>query len=454
MSPTVAWSNYTGYSSTSSTFAAPVPPTIAQNDLILAQIATNSSTADTITAPDASWTALIGSSVTGGVGYAWYWHLVTSAEAATPPSAWNFTLSTARTGNVITSRITGHNTSSPWDTAVSSATSGTSSITVTGVTTSQSDCLLVGGGNLQSATSDSISVPTGWTQDTSTCTLTLGRGQVTGHLAVPTAGATGNQTFTKTSALAGAAFIAAVAPSSGTTVSGDATLTSASAMTTGGSNTVVATGTLTSAQSMTVAGSNTVVAGAALSTTSTMTVGALVTEIAAVTLSTASSATTTALDTVIATSALSSGSAITVQGLDIALAAAALTNVSTLSVDGAATVLAAAILESVSSLSATGQSGISGGALLASTAALTVLGSDTVLGVAALTSASGLDAVSGFSVAVTVTTASSMTIHGDVVPYLVKTLLFGIPNAGLLSTSGYDRNTLRSAGSSLLQPLL
>lgn len=202
-----------GYAVASATFSAPVPATINTGDLILFQYVTNSTVADTIT-PPASVTELplIGSSVVGGNGYAWFWHLVTAAEAATPPATWDFALSTARTGNIMTTRVTGHNLVTTFDTAVGKVAAAASAYAVSSLTTTVANTLLIGGANLQSATNQSCAADGSWTQDDTTCGLTLGRGQIAVHQAGGAAGVKGGWTWTQTAALAGEAFVIAVRP--------------------------------------------------------------------------------------------------------------------------------------------------------------------------------------------------------------------------------------------------
>lgn len=250
-------SDYVGSGTTTTTYNVPVPTGLQENDLIFVQMVTNTSVADTVTPPDANWHVIVASAVTGSVGFAWYYHFVTAAEAASPPSSWTFTLSTARTGNFIYQRFRGWTPTAPFENKngsgptadVSLAEShvyptGTITTTVPGVTTSQADCVLVGGANLQSATTESVSVPTGWTSDKTTCLLTLGRGQVAGHLALTASGATGNQVFNKTLALAGSGFMLALVPESTATenLSGTGTLADTAALTSTGVGGIVDSG--------------------------------------------------------------------------------------------------------------------------------------------------------------------------------------------------------------------
>lgn len=199
-----------------SSWTLAVPEELMIGDLIHAYYVANASAADTITPPAGTWTAIVPSSLTGAVGYAWYAHTVTQAEveaqkAATGP-VWTFTTSVARTGNWVTERIRDYDRSGAYDGSVSTVVSGTTSTNVPSITTTGTNRLLVGYGNLQSASGQSIAVPSGWTQLITTCLLSLGRGQTLGNFQFATAGATGIMNWVKTSALSGSAAVIAVKP--------------------------------------------------------------------------------------------------------------------------------------------------------------------------------------------------------------------------------------------------
>jgi hypothetical protein len=222
-------SDYAGYTVAATDYVGPVPATIAEGDLILAQIAIAYSSALVSPAPpDGSWTALVADAQTGSaVEYSWWWHLVTASEASSPPESWTFTLSDARTGNIIITRITGHLVGDPFNTSVSTTAgsySNSSPLTLTAVTTTVADCLLVGGASINSASSRTITIPSGWTQDDTTCTLGYGKGQTAAHYQLGAAGSTGDiDWYQSGTSLSGAGFMIAVAPAS----SADAALTSA-----------------------------------------------------------------------------------------------------------------------------------------------------------------------------------------------------------------------------------
>jgi hypothetical protein len=224
--PTVQSADHSaGYGTATDTYSGPVP-TINEGDLIDASIVANTSTNDSVT-PPSGWTTLLddgagGLAVTGGNGYWWGWHEVTAGEAASPPASWDFVLGTARTGNVIIRRITGHKQGDPFDTAVSSTSgsfSDTVPLTIAGVTTSVDNCTLIGFANVQSGTSRTLTEPTSpgtWTEDDTTCTLSYGRGQDVAHYDLGAAGATGDVSWYQSGAsLAGAAGMIAVQPASG-----------------------------------------------------------------------------------------------------------------------------------------------------------------------------------------------------------------------------------------------
>lgn len=222
--PTVQSAGHAGYSVAATTYEGPVPGTINEGDLIDALVVANTSSNDSVT-PPSGWTTLIddgagGLALSGAVGYWWGWHEVTSAEAASPPSSWDFVLGTARTGNVIIRRTTGHKVGDPWNTAVSTVAgsySDSTPLTIPGVTTDADDCTLLGFANVQSASSRTIDQPTSpgtWTEDHSTCTLGIGRGQDALSYELGSAGATGNvDVYQSGSSLAGAAGMIAAQPS-------------------------------------------------------------------------------------------------------------------------------------------------------------------------------------------------------------------------------------------------
>jgi hypothetical protein len=225
--PTVQSADHSsGYGTATDTYSGPVPGTINEGDLIDASIVAFTTANDSVT-PPSGWTTLLddgagGLAVSGGNGYWWGWHEVTAGEAASPPASWDFVLGTARTGNVIIRRITGHKQGDPFDTAVSSTSgsfSDTVPLTIVGVTTSVDNCTLIGFANVQSGASRTLTEPTSpdtWTEDDTTCVLSYGRGQDVAHYDLGAAGATGDVSWYQSGAsLAGAAGMIAVQPASG-----------------------------------------------------------------------------------------------------------------------------------------------------------------------------------------------------------------------------------------------
>ena len=200
--PEPLWGTVSGSSATSTTYAVPVPPGIKAGDWVDVVYSANSTVADTVT-PPAGWSTLLASTFRNSYACAWFSYIVTAADEASPPASWTFTISTARAANFNVRHIRGIDPVTPLNTAVVSGSSATSTTTVTGPTTTAPGTLLVGFGDLQSATTQSISNPKGWAGNSSTCGLNLARGTVTGQTFVPNAGATGTLTWTKTSALAG-----------------------------------------------------------------------------------------------------------------------------------------------------------------------------------------------------------------------------------------------------------
>lgn len=220
MAFTVAAAHAAGYNTTTSTYAGPVPASIAENNLIFAQVVANTSNADAIT-PPAGWTVLWDNGsgafvVSGSCGIYVAYHLVTAAEAATPPASWDFGLGTARAGNIIITRVTGHNPADVLDTAISTdvgSFSDATPLTCAALTSTVANALAIGGCVVQSASSRTITEPSGWTQDDTTCGLDYGRGADIAHLVLGSAGSTGAVDWYQSgSSLSGAAWMVVVAP--------------------------------------------------------------------------------------------------------------------------------------------------------------------------------------------------------------------------------------------------
>jgi len=224
--PTVQSASHNGYATATTTYAGPVPGTINEGDLIDALLVSNVDGATTVSMPDGTWTELVGGggsyATSGGNGYYWAWHEVTAAEAASPPASWDFTLGTARTGNIIIRRTTGHLVGDPFNTAVSTVSgsfSDSSPLTIPAVTTDVDECTLLGFANVQSASSRTIDEPTSpgtWTEDDSSCTESIGRGQDALSYEFGSAGSTGDvDVYQSGSSLPGAAGMIAVQPAVG-----------------------------------------------------------------------------------------------------------------------------------------------------------------------------------------------------------------------------------------------
>lgn len=215
---TVSADHSAGYSVATDTYAAPVPA-LASRMLVLASITTNTSSNDSVT-PPSGWTTLLddgagGLRLTGSVGFWWGWHEVTDAELVSPPASWDFVLGASLTGNVDVQAVTGHRVGNPFATAIAytvGSISDTVPLTVAGLTVPADNSLMVGGCTLQSGSTRSLTVPTSWTQDDTTCLLGYGRGQTVAHLAVD-AGATGDQDWYQSdTSLAAAGWQVIIAP--------------------------------------------------------------------------------------------------------------------------------------------------------------------------------------------------------------------------------------------------
>lgn len=158
----------------------------------------------------AGWTAITsGLSIGSGARVFAYYRVVDSAD----PSTYTWTLSTAmKWGGGITA-YTGVNTTTPLDSSVATATNTTysaTSITVGSVTTASNGAMLIGGLGFDSS-NPAATPPSGWTEVWETS-----GGQVAeqANRVQATAGATGTDTWTFSTAKAVAAWRTALKPAS------------------------------------------------------------------------------------------------------------------------------------------------------------------------------------------------------------------------------------------------
>ena len=130
-------------------------------------------------------------------------------DAGSEPADYTWTLSTAVKWNAGMANFHGVNTSTVWDTAATSATStSTTGLVLPGVTTTTAGAMLVGGVALNSS-SINPTPQSGWTE-----TLEATGVQVTemAHQLRSGAGATGNQTWTMSTAAAVTGWMRALRP--------------------------------------------------------------------------------------------------------------------------------------------------------------------------------------------------------------------------------------------------
>lgn len=182
----------------------------------------NADTVGSFTTVPSGWTEQVPVlHATGGNMITCYSHVVTSGEEASPPATANFVWANSLAGNALLTVVRGVD-AAILDVAYASVTNGTTAKTVPSITTVTDDAIILGGGQLQSATTQSINVPaSGWTQLLSSCGDSAGRGGVLGFKEVQAvAGATGTAAFTQTSALQGYAYQVALRPSAGLTAVG------------------------------------------------------------------------------------------------------------------------------------------------------------------------------------------------------------------------------------------
>jgi PKD repeat protein len=173
------------------------PSGTSAGDVLVASITADNN--PTMAAVPTGWTPLVNalsvnSAASAGARIFSYYHVV----AATDPSSYSWSLSSAQKWSAGVSAYRGVNTATPLAsavvTAVNTSFSGTS-LTLPSITTSQSNAMLVGGVGLDSST-PLASPPAGWTQEWQTTT-----GQVTeqAHKVQAVAGPSGTATWTLSS---------------------------------------------------------------------------------------------------------------------------------------------------------------------------------------------------------------------------------------------------------------
>ncbi|WP_217637078.1 PKD domain-containing protein [Geodermatophilus telluris] len=197
-------SNATG----SASVTVPVPAGVVPGDVLIAQFTTNN--APTVAAAPAGWSTIAPRTAIGsGAALFAYYHVVTGAE----PASYTWTLSAAQKWNAGMTDFHGVNTATPFDTAATTAVDTSyarASLAVPGVTTVTPGAMLVGGVG-EDSSSIAVTPPGGATE-----AFESAGAQVTelAYRALPTAGATGTQTWTFAANAASAGWLRALRPAS------------------------------------------------------------------------------------------------------------------------------------------------------------------------------------------------------------------------------------------------
>lgn len=213
--PRLIESTETLWTSATTAYNVTAPATLTENDLLWVQFV-NADTGGSFTTVPSGWTQHVPVlNATGGNMITAYWHVVTAGEAASPPATFNFVWSSSLAGNAHLAVFRNVDTTTPVDVVYASVTNGTATKTVPSITTVTDGALVIGGAQLQSASSQSVNVPSGWYEIQNSSTQNAGRGGVLGLEGnqIP-AGAAGTAAFTQTSALNGYAYQVALRPAS------------------------------------------------------------------------------------------------------------------------------------------------------------------------------------------------------------------------------------------------
>ena len=228
--PRLIESTETLWTSATTAYNVTAPATLTEGDLLWVQFV-NADTGGSFTTVPSGWTQHVPVlNATGGNMITAYWHIVTAGEEASPPATFDFVWSSSLAGNALLAVFRFVDDTTPIDVSYSSVTNGTATKTVPAITTVTDGAMVIGGAQLQSASSQTVNAPSGWQEIENSSTQNAGRGSVLaleGNQA--TAGSTGTAAFTQTLALQGYAYQVALrpAPVGG---SGDATFTTTAAV--------------------------------------------------------------------------------------------------------------------------------------------------------------------------------------------------------------------------------
>jgi hypothetical protein len=186
----------------------PKPATgVAAGDVLIAQI--NADDAPTIAAAGvpAGWAEVIAPLAVGTSAKLFVYYKVVGASE---PANYTWTLSTAVKWNAVISSFHGVNTSSPFDTPASTRASTTvgTAVPVTGVTTTTAGAMLVGGVGPNNG-GVTVTPPSGWTESNES---TGAQATELAYQARPTAGATGNASWTLSAGYGSTGWLRALRP--------------------------------------------------------------------------------------------------------------------------------------------------------------------------------------------------------------------------------------------------
>lgn len=186
----------------------PKPAGVVNGDVLVAQVTADNN--PDLSGVPAGWTAVVAPvSVSTGARVFVYYHVVT--DAAAEPASYTWTLSTAQRWGAVMGSFHGVDTTNPFDTAATTkrdTTYRSTTLAVPGVTTATAGAMLVGGIGLDSR-SIGIAPPTGWTEAGES---TGGHVAELAYQARPTAGPTGDATWTTATAAASGGWLRALRP--------------------------------------------------------------------------------------------------------------------------------------------------------------------------------------------------------------------------------------------------
>lgn len=181
------------------------PPGLADGDVVFAAFANTSNISNF--SPPSGWTELVAPRAIGtDQTYAVYYRYFADADTWSAPSA---SWTTSGRASCIVVAYSGADPTTPIDVTPSVA-SGTAPLTITGVTTTRYGARLITGAAANTASSNTITAPSGFTQQA--MTTGTGRREGWGDKATTTAGASGNQQWTCSGSLSMTGFLTAVRP--------------------------------------------------------------------------------------------------------------------------------------------------------------------------------------------------------------------------------------------------